>query len=100
PAQETNPYGQQLWSAPAIVDVDGVAPPEILAGAQVSRFVRGAPSRVEVLWTKPNRTAWWGSIPVAADLDGDGKPEIITSDKIFDGVTGADETPPALSAKP
>ena len=73
PTQETNSNGQ-LWSAPAIVDVDGVAPPEIIAGAQVSRFVRGTPSKITVLWTKPNRAESLGSLPVAADLDGDGRP--------------------------
>ena len=99
PTQEQNTLGQN-WSAPAIVDVDGLAPPEILAGAQVSRFVKGAPSRIEVLWTKPNRTAYWGTLPIAADLDGDGRPEVIGSDKIYDGVTGADKTPPALATKP
>ena len=99
PTQETNSNGQ-LWSAPAIVDVDGVAPPEIIAGAQVSRFVRGTPSKITVLWTKPNRAESLGSLPVAADLDGDGRPEVISNDHVYDGITGADKTPPALSTKP
>ena len=98
--QEQNPYGQQPWSAPAIADVDGVFPPEIIAGAQVSRFVKGPPGRIDVLWTRPNRTAWWGSLPIAADLDGDGRPEVIASDRIYDGVTGADKTPAGLAEKP
>ena len=99
PTQEQNTTGQN-WSAPAIADVDGVAPPEIIAGAQVSRFVKGSPSRIDVLWTKANKTPYWGSLPIAADLDGDGRPEVITSDKVYDGLTGADKTPPALSSKP
>ena len=37
------------WGAPAIAGVDGVAPPEIIAGAQVSRFVKGPPARIDVL---------------------------------------------------
>ena len=99
-AQEVNPYGQGNWSAPAIVDVDGMAPPEIIIGAQVSRFVKGPPAHIDVLWTKRNSTAWWGSLPIAADLDGDGRPEVISSDRIYDALTGADKTPPALSDKP
>jgi hypothetical protein len=99
-AQEQNPYGQQNWSAPAIADVDGVAPPEIIIGAQVSRYLATPTPHIEVLWTKPNKTAYWGSLPIAADLDGDGRPEVISSDHIYDGVTGADKTPPALAEKP
>lgn len=99
PTQEQNSSGQN-WSAPSIAEIDGVAPPEIIAGAQVSRFTKVPMPRVDVLWTKPNRTAFWGSISIAADLDGDGTQEVITSDKIFDGIAGADKTPPALSQKP
>ncbi|MFO0578295.1 MAG: FG-GAP-like repeat-containing protein [Polyangia bacterium] len=100
PTQEQNPYGQGNWSAPAIADLDGTAPPEIIAGAQVVRYVKTPSPHIDVLWTKPNRTAFWGSLPIAADLDGDGKQEVISSDKIYDGITGADKTPPALSQKP
>ncbi len=100
PVPEISTYGQQLWSAPAIVNVDGVGPPEIVAGAQVSRFLRTPNPHIDVLWSHPNKTAWWGSLPIAADLDGDGLPEIISSDKIYDGITGADKTPPGLSTKP
>ena len=32
---------EQNWGGPAIADVDGVAPPEIIAFGQVSRFVKG-----------------------------------------------------------
>jgi hypothetical protein len=100
PAQEQSTYGQQLWSAPTIADVDGAAPPEIIIGAQVSRFVRMPTPRIDVLWTRPNKSAWWGSIPIVADLDGDGKPEVISSDRIYEGATGADKTPANLPSKP
>jgi hypothetical protein len=100
PLREMNPYFWEVWSAPSIADVDGVAPPEIIAGAQVSRFHRGPPARIEVLWTHPNRTAFWGSLSIAADLDGDGAAEVITSDRIYDGKAGTDKTPPGLSDKP
>lgn len=100
PVRERNPYDKDLWSAPTIADVDGEAPPEIIAGAQVARFVSGPPARIQVLWTQPNRSAYWGSIPVVADLDGDGTPEVISSDRIYHGKTGADKTPEFLSDKP
>jgi hypothetical protein len=100
PLQETNSYFREVWSAPSIADIDGIAPPEIIAGAQVSRFHKGSPSRIEVLWTRPNRTAFFGSLSIAADLDGDGVAEVVTSDRIYDGKTGADKTPVELSQKP
>mgnify|MGYP000039929461 CR=1 FL=1 len=100
PLQERNPYFWEVWSSPSIADVDGIAPPEIIAGAQVSRFHRGPPARIEVLWTHENRTAFWGSLSVAADLDGDGAAEVITSDRIYDGPSGMDKTPGGLSEKP
>lgn len=100
PLQETNPYFWEVWSSPSIADIDGTAPPEIIAGAQVLRFHKGSPSRLEVLWTHPNRTAFFGSLSIAADLDGDGVAEVVTSDRIYDGKTGADKTPPELSQKP
>ena len=100
PVRERNPYDKDLWSAPTLADVDGTAPPEIIAGAQVARFVPGPPARIEVLWTQPNLSAYWGSVPVVADLDGDGVPEVVSSDRIYDGRTGADKTPEALSDKP
>jgi hypothetical protein len=100
PLREVNPLGHEQWSAPAIADVDGAAPPEIIAGAQVSRFHAGPPARLEVVWTRANTTASWGSLSIAADLDGDGAPEVITSDRIYDGKSGADKTPPALASWP
>lgn len=100
PLQEMNSYFWEVWSSPSIADVDGSFPPEIIAGAQVSRFHRGPPARIDVLWTHLNRTAFWGSLSIAADLDGDGAAEVITSDRIYDGPTGLDKTPPGLADKP
>ena len=84
PVRERNPAGPDLWSAPTIADIDGVAPPEIIVGSQVARFLRGPKAQVQVLWTQPNLSASWGSVPVVADLDGDGVAEVISSDRIYD----------------
>ncbi len=100
PLRERNLTGTDLWSAPTIADVDGVSPPEIVAGAQVSRFVPGSPARIETLWTQPNLSTAWGSVPVVADLDNDGIAEVIGSDRIYDGKTAADKTPPSLASDP
>lgn len=100
PMQETNAFARELWTAPAIADVDGAAPPEIVAGAQVARFIPGPPARIDVLWTRENKTAFWGSASIVADLDGDGRAEVVTSDRVYDGVSGADRTPPGLADQP
>lgn len=100
PVPEQNPTGLDLWSAPTLADLDGSAPPEIIAGALVARLVSGPPARVQVVWSRPSLSAAWGSIPVVADLDGDGFAEVISSDGIYDGRSGADKTPPALADDP
>jgi hypothetical protein len=98
PSPERNPYGQALWSAPAIANLDGVEPPEIVLGAQVAHYVGPAASgpRIDILWSNESLTPPWGSLSVVADLDGDDLPEVLTSQQILDGRTGADKTPAAL----
>jgi hypothetical protein len=87
----------QDWSAPAIVDIDGQKPAEIVMAGQVLRYNAGAKT-VTPLWTKqPTAVADWGTVSIAADLDGDGKAEVIVGKQIFDGVTGVDKTPAALT---
>ena len=71
-----------------------------MVGAQVSRYVPGAPARIETIWTQPNLSASWGSVSVVSDLDDDGVAEVITSDRIYDGKTGADKTPASISTDP
>lgn len=100
PLRERNPAGVDLWSAPFVTDLDGKSPPEIVVGAQVSRYVPGAPARIETIWTQPNLSASWGSVSVVSDLDDDGVAEVITSDRIYDGKTGADKTPASISTDP
>lgn len=99
PSQEQNIYGGALWSAPAIADIDGIAPPEIILGAQVARYLGsttpGGP-RIDVLWSHESKTTPWGSLSIAADLDADGLPEVLSSERIYDGRTGEDKTPSSL----
>lgn len=100
PSGERNPYGGSLWSAPALADLDGVAPPEIILGAQVGRYLgpaAGGP-RLDLLWSRESQTPPWGSLAIAVDLDEDGRKEVVSSERIHDGLTGADKTPPALRA--
>ena len=100
PSAEMNPYGGPLWSAPAIADLDGTEPPEIIVGAQVVRYYGpavGGP-RIDVVWSEQSKTPPWGSLSMAADLDEDGVPEVLSSERIHDGRNGTDKTPPALRA--
>lgn len=100
PIDEQNVYSLESWSAPSIADVDGSAPPEIIAGAQVARFIKGPPARIDILWSQRSLTTPWGSVSIAADLDGDGRPEVVTSERVHDGASGADKTPAGLRDKP
>lgn len=100
PSLERNIYGHALWSAPAIAELDGMAPPEIVLGSLAARYVgpkAGGP-RIDVLWSQESRTPPWGSLSVVADLDGDARPEVISSERIHDGLTGVDKTPRDLAA--
>lgn len=100
PIGEKSGWGHEVWSAPAIAELDGKAPPEILVGAQVSRYLASPQPHLEVVWTRSSAAAFWGSLSTAADLDGDGRPEVITSERIYDGQSGADKTPAGLSERP
>jgi hypothetical protein len=81
---------------PIIVDVDGVGPPEIVSGGQVTRYVATPSPHLDILWSVTPTGGTWGTVSVAADLDGDGKPEIITGTQVLDGITGADKSKPIL----
>ncbi len=84
-------------SGPAIADVDGVAPAEIVVAGQVLRYTKGQAS-LTVLFTQPAIPGTWGTLTAVADMDGDHSPEIITGRSVLDGVTGADKTPSNLKA--
>ena len=98
PSPERNFYSGPLWSAPAIADLDGTAPPEIILGAQVARYYgpsAGGP-RIETLWSHDSRTPPFGSAAIAVDLDEDGRLEVVSGERVYDGLSGADKTPEAL----
>jgi hypothetical protein len=78
-------------TGPAIVDVDGVAPPEIAVGGMVARYVKG--QGFTTLFSKAATPASWGTMSATADLDGDGVPELITGREVYDAKTGAVKTP-------
>ena len=85
---------------PAIANLDGAGPPEIITGAQVSRYTGGATPKIDVLWNQTAAGGTWGIIALAEDLDGDGKLEVITGNRVFDGITGADKTKTTLRSVP
>jgi hypothetical protein len=89
------PSGVAEWDSPAIADVDGKFPPEIIIGGQVSRYANKA---IQVLWTKGVTSPSGGTTTIVADIDGDNKPEVICGNKVFNGVDGTDKTPAKLAA--
>lgn len=95
----TSPAAVQgtAWGGPAIADVDGKFPPEIVVSGQVSRYTSRPMPAITELWNANAPTPTIGSISVVADLDGDGKAEIIAGRNVYDGVTGKDKTPPVMA---
>jgi len=99
PQPEPGVGGQN--GGPIIVDIDGVAPPEIVFNAAVLRYEPGPPASLTILWDAgPVEGGTWGVVSIAADVDLDGAVEVLTGNRIFDGATGTDETPSALAALP
>ena len=81
---------------PALADLDGVSPAEIVAGGQALRYVKGN-SNLEVLWAEDIPAPYPGALSIVADLDDDGSVEVISGTQILDGKTGIDITPAALT---
>jgi len=81
---------------PAIANLDGMGPPEIITGGQVARYLPTPTPHLDVVWTAAASGGTWGTISLAEDLDGDGKLEVITGTQVYDGVTGADKTKPIM----
>ena len=84
-------------SGPAIADLDNDGTPEIVVGGLALRWNK-ATKRLDTIWNKNVNGATWGSVSLINDLDGDGKPEVVSGNRIFNGLTGADKTPPVMSA--
>src|SRR6185436_19850681 len=82
---------------PAIANLDGVGPAEVIMGGQVARYTGGANPKIEVVWSVPPTSGTWGTISIAEDLDGDGKMEVITGTQVFDGTTGAAKSKPIMN---
>ena len=83
-------------SGPALGNIDGVGPAEIVIAGQALRYHKGDPV-LEVLFNNAAPAAQWGFESAIADLDGDGRAEVIAGTEIYDGITGANKTPTALS---
>ena len=84
---------------PAIANLDGAGPPEIITGTQVARYSPTPTPHLDIVWTAGGATGGtWGIISIIEDLDGDGKPEVITGNRVFDGVTGANKTKPIMNS--
>ncbi len=82
-------------TAPAVVDVDGQAPPEIAVSGMIARYTKA--QGITVLFNNASTPATWGTVSVAADLDGDGTPELITGREVYDAKSGAGKTPSGWS---
>ncbi len=82
---------------PAIADLDGKSPPEIIYGGMALRL-EGA--ELKVLYNHPVEGGHWGTLSAVADVDLDGVPEVVVGNRIFDGPTGIDETPTAVAGWP
>ena len=99
-ATTSEPGGTNLCARdypPAIANLDGVGPPEIIAGPAVFRFVRSPTPTLVKLWSHLLiEEGAWATISIAEDLDGDGKMEVITGHNVWDGITGADKTPSVM----
>ena len=49
---------------PALANLDGAGPPEIITGAQVSRYTGGATPKIDVLWNQTAAGGTYADIPV------------------------------------
>lgn len=67
------------WAGPAIVDLDGAWPPEILFGGDVFT-AQGVRMGTSLGYKDYSNT---GQFPVAVDVDSDGSPELVAGDGIF-----------------
>ncbi|HRI50663.1 MAG TPA: VCBS repeat-containing protein [Pseudomonadota bacterium] len=82
---------------PAIANLDGAGPPELIAGPAVFRFVRSPTPMLVKLWSHLLiEEGAWATIAIAEDLDGDGRMEVISGHNVWDGISGTDKTPTVM----
>jgi hypothetical protein len=84
---------------PAIVNLDGAGPPEIISGQFAVRFVSKPAPAFQSVWTLTPAPVVpiLGYTSIAADLDGDDKPEVIVGSRVVDGATGTAKDKSALN---
>jgi FG-GAP-like repeat len=75
---------------PAIANVDGKGPPEIVYAGLGLRYDKG---KLTTLYNVEVEGGHWGVLSALADVDLDGVVEVLVGNKILDGLTGKDETP-------
>ena len=80
---------------PAIANLDGVGPPEIVYAGTALRFEAG---KLTTLYSVAVEGGYWAILTAIADVDLDGKPDVIVGNRILEGLTGADKTPAAARA--
>jgi hypothetical protein len=83
---------------PAIANLDGMGPPEIIMGGQVARYVAVPTPKIELVWTVSPTGGTWGTISLAEDMDGDGLLEVITGTQVLDGAKGTNKTPSVMAS--
>ncbi len=80
---------------PAIANLDGQGPAEIIYGGQVLRPGTGT---LTELFNVTVHGGYRGVFSAVADVDLDGKPDIVAGNRILDGLTGKDKTPQAMKS--
>jgi hypothetical protein len=88
---------RDILGGPALANLDGEGPPEIIFGGMALRLGDGV---LETLYNVPVAPGYGSQLPVVADVDLDGRPEVLIGPTMLDGATGADETPATIRSFP
>jgi hypothetical protein len=90
-AAKTSPT-KYIDGGPAIANIDGKGPPEIVYAGLGLRYDKG---KLTTLYNVEVEGGHWGVLSALDDVDLDGVVEVLVGNKILDGLTGKDETPAA-----